>query len=74
MLLIVLATWVGLGVLAAIFVAAVGKSGLREDQALGHLATGCCDVGQGAGSAPAARAGHAPENPTSASLVPGDHW
>jgi len=37
MLLTVIAIWLGLSVPAAIFVAALGRSGLREDEARGLL-------------------------------------
>ena len=43
MLLTVLAIWLALAVPAAVFVAALGRSALREDEALGHLPT-CPEV------------------------------
>ena len=36
--LTVFGAWLVLAVLSAFFVAALGRGGLREDQALGHLA------------------------------------
>jgi hypothetical protein len=50
-LLTVLAIWLGLAVPAAVFVAALGRSALREDQALGHLPT-CADAPAGVTAAP----------------------
>jgi hypothetical protein len=38
-MLTILAAWAGLSVLVGIFVGALGRSGLLEDQALGHLPT-----------------------------------
>ncbi len=35
--LTILAVWTALALLAGVFVAAVGRSGLREDELLGHL-------------------------------------
>jgi hypothetical protein len=37
MVITVLVIWLALSVPVAVFVAALGRSGLREDEALGHL-------------------------------------
>ena len=39
MILTVLSIWLGLAVPAAVFVAALGRSALLEDEELGHLPT-----------------------------------
>jgi hypothetical protein len=42
--LTVVGAWLVLAVLSAFFVAALGRGGLREDQALGHLAVALPEV------------------------------
>ena len=37
MVITVLVIWLALSVLTAVFVAALGRAGLREDEAMGHL-------------------------------------
>ena len=66
MILTVAAIWLGLAVLAAVFVAALGRSALREDEARGLLPTpsgsGVArppeDVSADEGSRPAALTDH----------------
>ena len=53
MLLTVLAIWLGLAVPAAVLVAAVGRSALREDEDLGHLPTPVVDARAATTGAPA---------------------
>jgi hypothetical protein len=76
-LLTVIAIWAGLAVPAAIFVAAIGRSGLREDQALGHVPTSsepAHDAVPAADRAGAASALRGPGNGTTSPLVAAGRW
>ncbi len=60
MLLTVLAIWLGLAVPAAVLVAAVGRSALREDEDLGHLLPPVVAASAATTGAPASTQGSTP--------------
>jgi hypothetical protein len=69
-LLVVLAIWVGLAVPVAVFVAALGRSALREDQALGHVPIPVESTSHAGPGVEAVRAAPAPGGPEDGGDVP----